>query len=145
MIRARLAVESSVHSLDQLSELIGRERDAGYSLGSPSRIQPARNHTRTSWVLNLEWDSSVHGGTDGISSAVVALGDELSGRLAVLVEHGCFVMVSVIQEIEGERDDATLGISFSVDAVAWLARARAGISIDQYVEVVTESQARRQD
>jgi hypothetical protein len=79
----------------------------------------------------------VHGGTEGISSAIVALGDELHGRLAALAQQGCFISVSVIQEFEGERDDATLGLSISEDAVAWLAGARASISIDQYVE--TES------
>lgn len=137
MIRAQLAVESPVHSLDQLSEAIGREHDSGYSLGSPSRIRLGRSHSWTSWVLNLEWDSSAHGGTEGVSSAIVALGDELPGRLAALAQQGCFVRVSVIQEIEGERDDATLGLSISEDAVAWLARAGGSISIDQYVE--TES------
>jgi hypothetical protein len=47
------------------------------------------------------------------------------------------VVLSVVQDIEGEDDEATLGISLSEDAVGWLARAKASLSIEQ--DVGTES------
>lgn len=73
----------------------------------------------------------MHGGTEGISRSILAMGDELADRLAALKQYGCVVVVSIAQEIE---DEASLGVSFSEGAVSWLARAGAGISIDQYVE-----------
>lgn len=133
MIRAELVVESMALSLSQLTAAIGCAPDSGRTVGGPSRLQPARTYRSSLWVLNLRWDEFVHGGTEGISSAVAALGDEFGDRLARLTLQGCDVVLSIVQHVEGENDESTLGISLSEDAVKWLARAKAGISVDQYV------------
>ncbi|GAA0946710.1 hypothetical protein GCM10009554_42890 [Kribbella koreensis] len=133
MIRAEIVVQSAELSLDELTAIIGREPDSGRTIGSPSRVQPSRNYRSSLWAQSLEWDSSLHGGTEGLSIAVAALGDELGGRLAALKLQGCDVVLDVVQDIEGEHDDSTLGLSFSEAAVEWLARAKASISVDQYV------------
>ena len=139
MITAEIAVESAALSLEQLAAAIGREPDAGRTIGSPSRVQPARNYRSSLWVKNLEWDSSLHRGTDGHSFAVAALGDEFGDRLSALKLQGCNIVLSVVQDIAGERDEATLGIAFSEAAIEWLAWAKASISVDQYVVAVSQS------
>lgn len=131
MIKAALVVQSSALSLDEISEAMAREPDAGYDRGS---LAPVRGLPRewSSWSVDLDWPQNVHRGTEGLAVAIEALGLPLAERAANLASRGCDVVVSIHQELTGSRNSA--GLHLTPAAISWLAIARAAVSVDQYVD-----------
>jgi hypothetical protein len=128
--RAYLAVESGTHTLADLHDLLGRENTGGYERGSVARFS-RRVRPETSWTFDLRMDSGVHAGTEGLSAAIEALGDELAQQLRSLSDEGCSVLLVVVQELS--QAPRNKGLELSPIALTWLATAGAKLIVDQYV------------
>ena len=136
VIKAALVVESRELSLGQISAGMGRRPDSGYERGSLSSLRKVPR-AWTSWEIELHWPREVHGGSEGLATAIESLGRPVAERAATLAAQGCDVVLSVCQELAD--DPASTGLHLTPDAIKWLATAGATFSVDQYVE--TESEA----
>ncbi len=130
-LKAELVVQSRDMSLDEISVELDRTPVWGQELGA---INPRRSvpYQWTSWSIPLSWRSDLHGGTEGLSNAIEALGASFAQRLAMLRARGCDVVLSIVQEVSD--DSASTGIHLSEQTIAWLAAAGACIDIDQYFD-----------
>lgn len=132
MIKATLCVDSRDLSTSQISEVLGRAPDTAHERGS---LSPLRKVPReeSCWELELALPPEVHDGTEGLAAAIEALGRPLAQRLAELDSLGCWVVVSVIQELTD--DSVTHGLHLTPGAIGWLATAGAILEVDQYVDL----------
>ncbi len=131
MLRASLVVQSRELTLAEISAPMGRQPDQGHDRGS---LAPVRGVSRewSTWSVDLQWPSDLHGGTAGLAFAIEALGPELAERAGRLAARGCDVVISVRQEM---ADVPTpLGLHLTAGAIRWLALAGADVDIDQYLE-----------
>jgi predicted transcriptional regulator len=83
-------------------------------------------------MKELRWEGDVHPGTAGLSAAIEALGDELAQRVSRLVNTGCVATIAVVQELT--TDTYSHGLALSAAATAWMGSAKAGLTVDQYVD-----------
>ncbi len=130
MIKASLVVESRELTLAEISAALARRPDSGYDRGS---LAPVTKTPRqwTSWAMDLVWPDGVHGGTDGLASAIESLGQPLAERATQLAEQGCNVVISVCQELADAP--GSVGLNLTPAAVRWIAAAGAAVAVDQYV------------
>ncbi len=133
MMRAGLFVESWTTPPDVLTERIGLSPDEVKVMGEPSYL-PGRTNLRHTWEYALRMPPDDHVGTIAMSQAIEKLGPELAERLSLLAKDGAKITLDVVQEVNGDFDFASTGILLSADAVEWLGRARAMISVDQYFD-----------
>jgi len=131
MIKAGLKVVSTVLLLDEISYAMGRYPDYGFSKGTPRRGGHGM-YEHTLWRMELGGPGDPLFGLYGLSRVLEGLDVELADRARALVGRGCEVGLGMTQEfLDGE--EGSDGLNFSLGAVAWLARAGAGIDIDQLV------------
>lgn len=132
MIKASLVVQSRELTLADISKAMGRLPDDGYDRGS---LAPVRRFPRqwTSWSAELAWSHDVHGGTEGLATAIEGLGQQLAERAAMLTLRGCDVVISVHQELTDTPE--SLGMHLTSGAIRWLATAGAALDIDQYLDL----------
>lgn len=135
MIRASLAVESRILTLEEISSKLERDPDSGHEMGSPIPIPIRAGVLRvwSLWEIALPIPVGQHPGTEGISSAIELLDGDLADRIAILVaaKH-CEAVVSVVQELSSS-DTSESGFHLSATALSWMARAQAALDLDQYV------------
>lgn len=126
---AYVAVESATMTLAELTEAIGVSPDRSWDIGDRS----ARGVTFkvANWTKYLDMEPAVHPGTEGLSNAIELLTDDLADTLAGLAENACDIMVNLVQNLSA--DLWSKGVNLSVEALAWVVRARAEVDIDQYV------------
>ncbi|MFB7842334.1 hypothetical protein [Microbacterium sp. NPDC056052] len=126
-----LAIESETVDLAEMVAVLGSAPDSGFQRGEPSGLRGAVRR-RSSWMKELRWEGDVHPGTMGLSSAIEALGDELAQKVRKLVNAGCAATVAVVQELT--TDTCSHGLALSAAATAWMGSAKAGLTVDQYVD-----------
>jgi hypothetical protein len=139
-MRASLFVESWTTPPDVLTQRIGLSPDEVTVMGEPSSL-PGRTNLRHTWEYALRMPTEDHVGTVAMSQAIEKLGLELAERLSLLASEGAKISLDVVQEVNGDFDFAATGILLSADAVEWLGRARAMISVDQYFDSGVEAPA----
>jgi hypothetical protein len=134
MITASLTLESLTISAEELTRRLGRAPDRshvkGQAIGEGNQ-RPRRAHH---WELALVDHTSSHFGTEGLSRAIAALGFEFADRVASLGPE-VDVVIDVVQRIRDEFDYESKGILVESNAIAWMARAHALLSIDQYINI----------
>lgn len=134
-IRVELTVESPDLSLAEIEAIIGRPSDpTGQTKGEASPLAPTDVRVRSTWVLRLNLNRSTHTGTQGLDEALRELPDELADQLAAAREAGCAVVFGVVQNLSSSDSNAATGLHLSGEAIGWLARARALLDVDQYVD-----------
>lgn len=138
--RAAVGIGSQDLTIADITEVMGQEPDAAYDLGTPRPNGSPRSWSN--WYLELEFDDRLHRGCDGLTQAIVNLGDDLADRAASLQARGCVVTISVEQHLDPE-DPQTDGIHVDEGAIVWLARAHASLDVDQYAEDATFPRAAR--
>lgn len=125
-------VKSESLGLEDLTSTLGRVSDRGHDLGSFSPRQPGNVWLWSQWEIDLVLDEKDHAGTEAVSAAIESLGSELADRAGDLARQGCISTLVVVQELPAD-DSSQHGFWLSAEAVAWIARARATLDIDQYV------------
>ena len=126
-----LAIESETVDLAEMVAVLGSSPDDGFQRGEASGLRGAVRG-RSSWMRELRWQAGEHPGTEGLSEAIEALGDEFAGKVRKLVDAGCVATIAVVQELT--TDAYSHGLALSASATAWMGAARAGFSVDQYVD-----------
>ncbi|MFD7022410.1 hypothetical protein [Promicromonospora sukumoe] len=149
MWRAYLLVGSSTASLSELTAALGPSSDGSHSIGDLPRrprrlpayvkVPPARPFDWSKWTHRLWWRASRHAGVDGITRAVEALPGDLADRLRSRAGLGDAVRLVVVQDMDGRDPHGARGFFLSTEALDWLARAGATLDIDQYADLVGES------
>jgi hypothetical protein len=115
---------------DEIAEALGIEPDESHDKGDSNPYREGGIYKWSKWSKHLVLDDAISMGTEGLSEAIEALGDELADRLAELAKHSCEVAVMVVQELDEQGDT---GIHLTAGAIRWLARAGAFFDVDQYV------------
>lgn len=131
-IRAALVLRSAGATLDEISHTLGRLPDVGRDIGSVGRfnVEPS---VVASWEMTLGWPDDVHGGTEGLSTAIEALGSELAVRIAELRPRGLSVHIRVYQDLDGGNGDShATGLHLTAAAIEWMSKAGAALDLDQY-------------
>lgn len=140
MLYAYVAVHSERLTLVEMEATLGRSARAeepgthgigGHSIGEVGRF--GRVAVESSWV---RWVVLPDEGLEGITfaPAVAAIGNTVADAIGDLVAEGASARLVVVQEMrQARRDHADEGFTLDVEALAWLARSRAGLDVDQYV------------
>jgi hypothetical protein len=138
--RASLVVVSTELRLAEITEAMGQDPDQGFDHGEPMPLGKSRSWSK--WCLGLAFDDALHRGCDGLSPAIVGLGNDLADRAAALHARGCSIVLQITQFIDPE-DLMTDGVHVDEAAVMWLARAQACLDVDQYAADATFVRAAR--
>lgn len=115
----------------EVTLVLGIQPDESHDIGEANPFREGGIYKWSNWEMHLVLDDAISMGTEGLSEAIEALGDELADRLGGLVKRSCEVAVMVVQEFDGPEGDK--GIHLTAGAIRWIARAGAFFDIDQYV------------
>lgn len=85
----------------------------------------------TDWRLDLSSSPIAYDAIHDGGERLLAMGDDVAAKVGLLVDQdGATATLVVVQHISDDR--LSKGMSVSADVLAWLARARASITFDQY-------------
>lgn len=131
---AQISVQSTELDLKTIESRLGHSSGpSGVSMGDWSRVRADHAYPWSIWRRDLDWSRDSHAGTEGLDRAVRDLPADLADSIRELVAEGCGAKLTILQELGDDSNGWDCGFYLGVDALGWLARARASIIIDQYV------------
>lgn len=117
---------------DEMTARLQVDPDEVAAMGSRRRpASPPRQHA--TWKLHAKSEST-SARTEDLELAALKWGPALAESIRKLVDSGDVdASLVIVQEIRDIDDGQQKGIALGVELLAWMATARAGLDIDQYI------------
>jgi hypothetical protein len=130
--RCYLRVVSTDLQPDEITEALGVAPDEATAKGSIRRGGTLRQFT--SWKRYVTVTAEAGGRPEDFEPVILGWGDQFAQALGALAQNPSVdVSLELVQEIRDIESAQEKGIYFGPDLMAWLAKARAGLDIDQYI------------